>query len=150
MLALCFASVRTAIATVALINRGARGGEGPLDRLLAQLVHARADASTEAPPIAQLAIDIIELGVGVRADVLLAAEEDWGWTDRDRRRASTTTAAPDPLLVRLARRAPRAAVRRRSRRRCPTDLRELREPLFERHGARALVAGRAAATSCSA
>ena len=48
-LALCFAGVRTSIATIGLVSRGGRGGEGPLERLLDQLVVARATSLTSSP-----------------------------------------------------------------------------------------------------
>jgi serine phosphatase RsbU (regulator of sigma subunit) len=78
ILGLCFVGVRNTITTFALIDRGAREG-GPLVRLIAQFV-TRSRVMTDPQSIAQLAIDVIDLGVGVRAQVLLAAEEDWGWT----------------------------------------------------------------------
>jgi serine phosphatase RsbU (regulator of sigma subunit) len=116
-LILCFAGVRVSVATIAMVNRGARGGDGPLDRLLAQLV-GRARALSAAPAIAELAIDIIELGLGARVGVLLASENDWGWSTQTGERLDDAR-APDPLIAswladRLAR-------------------------LFADHGARALI-----------
>jgi len=96
VLALCFAGVRTTVATLGLINRGARGGEGPLERLLDQLV-VRARGLTSEPEVARLAIDVIELGLGVRVDVLIAQAEDYSWTDASGARLPDE-AAPDPLL----------------------------------------------------
>ncbi len=95
-LAMCFLGVRTIIATVGLVNRGARGSEGPLERLLDQLV-LRARSLTGEPEVARLAIDVIELGLGVRVDVLIAQAEDYGWTDASGARLPDD-AAPDPLL----------------------------------------------------
>ncbi|MBV8760329.1 MAG: SpoIIE family protein phosphatase [Deltaproteobacteria bacterium] len=95
-LSLSYLGVRTTIATVGLINRGARGGEGPLERLLDQLV-VRARALTSEPDVARLAIDIVELGLGVKIDVLIAQAEDYGWTDAAGVRLPDE-AAPDPLL----------------------------------------------------
>ncbi len=160
VLALCFVGVRNTFATFTLIDRGARGGEGPLERLVAQLV-TRARSMTQAPAIAQLAIDIIDLGVGVRAQILLASEEDWGWTTLHAKatvaaslfpetlRPATATAsgriddahAPDPLLMSwLAEyRAPLFADDLDA---VPADLRPVAEQLFEHHGARAIVAVR--------
>lgn len=136
VLAVSFAGVRAVLAMVSLIVRGARGGEGPLERLLAQLV-ARARALTEAVSIAQLAADIVHLGVGVTPAVLLAAEEDWGWMDRDGARLADD-AAPDPLLIGwLAEH--RAPVFADDLDEVPADLRELAVQLFERQGARALL-----------
>ena len=135
-LGLVFASVRASVATIGLVNRGARGGEGPLERLLAQLV-GRARTLVEAPAIARLAIDIIELGVGVRASVLLASEADWGWTDHTGARLADEQ-APDPFLVAwLAER--RGALFVDDLESVPPDLRELVGSLFERHAARAVI-----------
>jgi hypothetical protein len=47
-----------------VMSRRVRSGEGPLDRLLAQLV-SRARTLTTAPAISELAVDVIELAVGV-------------------------------------------------------------------------------------
>ncbi|MBA3393975.1 MAG: serine/threonine-protein phosphatase [Deltaproteobacteria bacterium] len=160
VLALCFVGVRNTFATFALIDRGARGGEGPLERLVAQLV-TRARSMAQAPAIAQLAIDIIDLGVGVRAQILLASEEDWGWTTLHAKatvaaslfpetmRAQTAAGsgriddahAPDPLLMSwLAEyRAPLFADDLEA---VPADLRAVADQLFEHHGARAIVAVR--------
>ena len=96
-LAMSFGAVRASVATVMLVQRGGRQGEGPLERLLAQLV-GRARAMNQAAPIAQLAIEIVDLGIGVRPEVMLAAEDDWGWTRATGERLADE-AAPDPLLM---------------------------------------------------
>jgi len=137
-IALCmsFAAVRASIATTSLVNRGGRAGEGPLERLLAQLV-GRARTMTEAPAIAQLAIDIVELGIGVRPRVLLASVEDWGWTTERGTRVADEL-APDPLLVSwLAEH--RGAVFADDLDPVPADLHEMLSALFERNDARAIV-----------
>jgi serine phosphatase RsbU (regulator of sigma subunit) len=135
-LVVCFAAVRVSVATVSLVTRGARGGDGPLDRLLIQLV-GRARAMTAAPAIAQLASDIIELGLGVRAGVLLASQDDWGWTAQTGDRLDDAR-APDPLLAGwLAER--RDAVFADDLEAVPPDLRPLLAQLFASHGVRALV-----------
>jgi serine phosphatase RsbU (regulator of sigma subunit) len=92
----CFAAVRVTIAVFGLVSRGARAGESTLDRLLAQLVH-RARAMRSESEVAQLAIDIIELGLGVHVEVLIAAAEDYGWTTASGQRLADEL-APDPLL----------------------------------------------------
>ncbi len=138
VLGLCFVGVRTTIATIALINRGARGGEGPLERLLAQLV-GRARAMTEAPAIAQLAIDIIDLGVGVRAGVLLASEEDWGWELATGARLEDER-APDPLLMSwLAEQRDVHILFADDLDPVPADLHDTMRDLFGKHRARAIV-----------
>jgi serine phosphatase RsbU (regulator of sigma subunit) len=135
-LALCCAGARVTIAVIGMVNRGARGGEGTLERLLGQLV-SRARALATAREVAQLAIDVVELGVGMRVEILLAASEDWGWTTANGARLEDD-AAPDPLLVgwlaeqRGARFADELAYG-------PGDLRGLLGRLFERHRARAFV-----------
>ncbi len=135
-LCMCFGSVRASVATLSLINRGGRAGEGPLERLLAQLV-SRARTMIEASSIAQLAIDIVELGIGIRPRVLLASIEDWGWTTETGERVADEL-APDPLIVSwLAER--RTAVFADDLDPVPTDLREMLSTLFERNGARAIV-----------
>ena len=136
VLAMCWAGARVTIAVISLVNRGARGGEGTLERLLGQLV-SRARSLQSAREAAQLAIDIVELGVGAHVDVLLAAAEDWGWTNAAGARLADDE-APDPLLVgwlaeqRGAKFADELAY-------VPGDLRGLLGRLFTRHAARAIV-----------
>src|SRR5205085_8250322 len=96
-LLMVFASVRASVATIGLVNRGGRPGEGPLERLLDQLV-TRSRTLIEARQIAQLAIDIIQLGIGVTPRVLLATETDWGWTSETGQRLDDAH-TPDPLLM---------------------------------------------------
>jgi len=135
-LGMCFGAVRASVATTSLVNRSGRTGEGPLERLLAQLV-GRARTMSEAPAIAQLAIDIVELGIGVRPRVLLASVEDWGWTTETGARVADEL-APDPLLVSwLAEHG--GAVFADDLDPVPADLREMLSTLFEKSDARALV-----------
>ena len=148
-LVMTFGGVRASVATISLVQRGGRLGEGPLERLLAQLV-GRARTETAAPQIAQLAIDIVELGIGVRARVMLAAEEDWGWTRETGERVADDL-APDPMLVAwladrsgqdagpLGSRAGRGALFADDLEAVPADLRDLATQLFERNEARAIV-----------
>jgi serine phosphatase RsbU (regulator of sigma subunit) len=136
VLVLCFAAVRIAVATMALVTRGARGGEGPLDRLLAQLV-GRARNLAAPPAIAELAIDVIELGLGVRPHVLLASQDDWGWSTEAGERLDDER-APDPLIASwLADR--RDPVFADDLDAAPPELRALFARLFSHHGARALI-----------
>jgi serine phosphatase RsbU (regulator of sigma subunit) len=135
-LIVCLAAVRVLVATVNLVTRGARGGEGPLDRLLSQLVR-RTRSLTSPPAIGQLALDIIELGVGVRAHLLFASQDDWGWTTPTGERLDDAR-APDPLLSSwLAEH--RDPVFAGDLEAVPIDLRDLLVQLFASHAARALV-----------
>lgn len=135
-LLLVFGAVRASVATIGLVNRGGRAGEGPLERLLEQLV-TRARTMVDAGEIAQLAIDITQLAIGVRPHVLLATETDWGWTTETGDRLADDR-APDPFLISwLAEQ--RGALFSADLDAVPPDLRELVTTLFERHDAIALV-----------
>ena len=135
-LAMSFGAVRASVATVMLVQRGGRQGEGPLERLLAQLV-GRARAMNQAPPIAQLAVEIVALGIGVRPLVMLASEEDWGWT-RETGERLDDEAAPDPLFMSwLAEH--HGVLFSDDLEPVPADLHPLAAALFERHAARAFV-----------
>ncbi|HEU4727533.1 MAG TPA: SpoIIE family protein phosphatase, partial [Kofleriaceae bacterium] len=124
------------VATIALANRGARGGEGPLDRLIAQLV-GRARELAEPTAIAALAIDIIELGLGVRPRVLLASHDDWGWSTETGERLADAR-APDPLVASwLADR--HEPVFADDLDAAPPELRDLLARLFVDHAARAVL-----------
>ncbi|HTR55910.1 MAG TPA: PP2C family protein-serine/threonine phosphatase [Kofleriaceae bacterium] len=130
-----FAGVRVTIAAIGLVNRGARS-EGTLDRLLGQLV-ARSRGARGEPDVAQLAIEVIQLGVGVRVDVLLAAAEDWGWTTATGARVADEL-APDPLLVGwLAEQRGAKFVDELAY--VPDDVRGLLARVFEQHPVRAIV-----------
>jgi serine phosphatase RsbU (regulator of sigma subunit) len=96
VLAVSFMSVRVTLAVIALIARGARGSEDTLDRLLGQLT-ARARPLEKEPAIATLGVDVIELGVGVRVEIMIAASDDYGWTTGAGDEIADD-AAPDPLL----------------------------------------------------
>lgn len=96
VLAFTFASVRVLFAVLSLVARGARTSEDTLDRLLGQLT-ARARPLEQEPAIASLAVDVVELGVGVRVDVLIAGTEDYGWTTAAGDRLADDV-APDPLV----------------------------------------------------
>ncbi|HEY0250400.1 MAG TPA: SpoIIE family protein phosphatase, partial [Kofleriaceae bacterium] len=87
---------RVTISVFSLISRGGRTAEGPLDRLIEQLA-TRSRAARDEAEVAQLAIDIVELGIGMQVSVLVAAAEDYGWTDA-RGAKLADDAAPDPLL----------------------------------------------------
>lgn len=119
-----FAAARVTISIFSLISRGARAAEGPLDRLLDQLVRRSRTARDEAE-VAQLAVDIIQLGVGMTVTVLVAAAEDYGWRDARGARIADDL-APDPLLGAWLAEHPGAVFAEAAR--VPDDLR----PLLER------------------
>jgi serine phosphatase RsbU (regulator of sigma subunit) len=136
VLLVSFAGVRTSFAIVSLINRGARGSQSTLDRLVAQLV-TRARPLESQAKIASLAIDIVELGLGTRVEVLLAAAEDYGWTTADGKKLDDD-AAPDPLLgAWLAEN--HAPIFLDELGEVPADLRDLLTALADKRNARALV-----------
>jgi len=137
LLAVCFGSVRVLVATIGLINRGAREREGTLDRLLGQLV-ARARPLESEAQIAQLAVDIVELGLGTRAEVLLAAAEDYGWSRPSGDKLDDAD-APDPLLGAWLGEHRRALFADELELHVPGDLREAFGKQFYRHQARAIV-----------
>lgn len=137
VLVLSFASVRVIVATFGLINRGARERASTLDRLLGQLV-ARARPLESEPQIAELAIDVIELGLGTRPRVLLAASEDYGWSTPAGEKLADDV-APDPLLGGWLAEHPGALFGDELELHVPDDLRELVGRLFERQDASAIV-----------
>ncbi|MEP6865367.1 MAG: SpoIIE family protein phosphatase [Deltaproteobacteria bacterium] len=96
VMACVFAGVRVTVSVFKLISRGGRTAESTLDRLVNQLA-IRARTSRDETEVARLAIDVIQLGSGVRADVLIAAAEDYGWTTATGQRLDDA-GAPDPLL----------------------------------------------------
>ena len=134
---LCFAGVRATAAAIALVSRGARRNEGPLDRLVGQLV-SRARTEQDATAIARLAIDVVALGVGERPHVLLASAEDWGWTTEDGRRLGDEV-APDPLLGSWLAEQRGALWRDDEALDVPPDLAPQLDQLFAAQDARALV-----------
>jgi serine phosphatase RsbU (regulator of sigma subunit) len=134
-LAICFVGVRVSIATIGLVNRGGRGGEGPLERLLDQLV-VRARTLTSEPEVTKLAIDIIELALGVHVDVLLAQAEDYGWTNAAGARIPDED-APDPLLGAWL--SEQHGARFADHKEVPDDLRDLMRTLLDRAKSRTLL-----------
>ncbi|MDB4959433.1 MAG: protein serine/threonine phosphatase [Myxococcales bacterium] len=137
VLVLCFGSVRVSIAVIGLLDRGARAGEGTLDRLLAQLV-VRARAIRAEAEIAKLAIDVVELGLGVKIEILVAAAEDWGWTTASGQRIDDAL-APDPLVAGWLVEQRTAIFADELEARVPGDLRALVGPMFEHHRARTII-----------
>lgn len=132
-----FAGVRVMLAVIGLVNRGARGGEGPLDRLAAQLVE-RARALTSEAEVARLAIDVVELGLGLRPAVLLAAAEEWRWTTADGTHLADDL-APDPLVVGWLLEQRSAVFADELELRAPEDLRDALRGLFRHQDAHAVV-----------
>lgn len=132
---MCCASVRVSVAAVTLVKRGGRA-EDALDRLLAQLV-GRARAMAAPTEIAQLTVDVVELGIGREARVLLASTDDWGWLTQTGERLDDAS-APDPLMASwLADR--REPVFADDLEGVPRELRPLARKLFAGHRARAVI-----------
>ncbi|HLL23964.1 MAG TPA: SpoIIE family protein phosphatase, partial [Kofleriaceae bacterium] len=133
---------------------------GPLERLIAQLV-ARSREITDPDAIAQLAIDVVDLGVGVRAHVLLVGGGGWVrltapetisaslFPDTSRPRHAATD---EPLGDEHAPRAPlmswltghHVPLFHDDLEVVPGALRDVAEQLFERQRARAVVPVRSA------
>jgi serine phosphatase RsbU (regulator of sigma subunit) len=138
VIAISLIGVRMLVTTFALIDRGARRGGGPLERLLNQLV-VRTRKLTESPPIAQLASDIVDLGIGTRPAILLASEEDWGFTSQTGEPLSEEL-MPDPLIVSyLAEERELWIVWADDLEPLPADLQEPIRVLLDRHRARAFI-----------
>jgi serine phosphatase RsbU (regulator of sigma subunit) len=73
------------------------GGEGPLDRLAAQY-SSRIHQVANVEEIALRTAEVLDLGLGAQADVLVPARDDWSWQRGDGT-SVPDTATPDPLLV---------------------------------------------------
>jgi len=125
-----FAGVRVTISVFQLISRGGHTAESTLDRLLGQLT-ARARTLRGEAEVAQLAGDVIQLGVGVRADVLIAAAEDYGWMTAIGTKL-TDAASPDPLLGAWLAEHPGAVFAEAAG--VPDDLRPLLVAVLAQHG----------------
>jgi len=148
VLAVSFIGIRLTITTFALVDRGARGSRGPLERLCAQLV-GRARTMTDPVQVAQLAIDIVELGVGTRPPILISSEEDWGLyliapatpgvPDRPPE-PLLDDKAPDPLIISwLAEERDLHVMFADDLEPVPEDLRDSVRALFDRQKARVFV-----------
>jgi serine phosphatase RsbU (regulator of sigma subunit) len=72
-------------------------GEGPLDRLAAQY-GTRIHQLANVEEVAARTAEVIDLGLGAEAEVLLPAREDWSWL-RPGGAVVPDDATPDPLLV---------------------------------------------------
>ncbi len=72
-------------------------GEGPLDRLATQYA-SRVHQLTTVPEIARLTGEVLDLGLGAVAVVLVPARDDWSWRSGDGE-AVAEDASPEPLLV---------------------------------------------------
>jgi hypothetical protein len=139
-LALVLVGARACLAALALLVRRGRG-EGPLERLLAQL-RRRARDLTSPHDLADLASEIVEVGIGARPVVLIARDEAPTWAAASGARL-TGPAAPEPRLADwLATRD--APVFADDLEPVPAALREAAAALLAHHGARAVVPARAA------
>jgi serine phosphatase RsbU (regulator of sigma subunit) len=99
-----FLGLRVGLAVIALINRGGRRAEGPIERVLGQFT-LRSTRLRDAGEIANLATDAVEVATGVRPRVIVPAREDWSWLalgGSDGGKAGVRLAeaeTPDPLLL---------------------------------------------------
>jgi serine phosphatase RsbU (regulator of sigma subunit) len=138
VLTVSLVGTRLLITTFALMDRGARTSNNPLERLLGQLV-TRTRMVTEAPAIAALAIDVIDLGVGVRPTILLASEDDWGFTTQTGAPLADDL-VPDPLIVSwLAEEREWWMIFSDDLESVPADLQDAVRVLLERHEVRAFL-----------
>lgn len=74
------------------------GGEGPLDRLAAQY-GSRIHQLATVDEVARRTTEVLDLGLGAEAELILPARDDWSWRRADGGAALGETASPDPLLV---------------------------------------------------
>ena len=132
-----FLGVRVSMAVIALITRGGRRVEGPLQRLLGQL-GARSIAMRDPAEIADLAVDITGLGIGLEPQVILPARDDWSWRTPDGASLSERE-TPDPLLLGWLAEHPVPVFRDELDLVVDADLRPALETLFQAHRAAALV-----------
>lgn len=72
-------------------------GEGPLDRLAAQYA-ARIHQVTTVDEVAARTTEVLDLGLGAEAELILPARDDWSWQRTDGS-SLDDEATPDPLLV---------------------------------------------------
>lgn len=90
-------AARLAVGLVARIWTIRPVGEGPLDRLAAQYA-SRIHQIGTVEEVAARTADVLDLGLGAEAEVLVPAREDWSWQRADGT-ALPDDATPDPLLV---------------------------------------------------
>lgn len=76
-----YCAIRTALAIVDLMQRGASGRTGPLTRLLQHFAE-RAFTLPSATAIAGLGQEVASLGFGAAIDIWIASPDDWGWRDQ--------------------------------------------------------------------
>jgi serine phosphatase RsbU (regulator of sigma subunit) len=74
------------------------GGEGPLDRLAAQY-GTRIHQLATVDEVARRTTEVLDLGLGAEAELILPARDDWSWRRAEGGAALDETASPDPLLV---------------------------------------------------
>lgn len=92
-----YCAIRTLLAVIALMQRGAAGNLGPLARLLQHFTD-RAFALPSATAIAGLAQEVASLGFGATIDVWIASRHDWGWSDQAGERLGDAQAV-DPMFA---------------------------------------------------
>jgi serine phosphatase RsbU (regulator of sigma subunit) len=132
-----FLGVRVSMAVIALITRGNRRVEGPLQRLLGQL-GTRSLAMRDPVAIAELTTDITGLAIGLRPQVIVPARDDWSWRTPDGARLSERE-TPDPLLLAWLAEHASPVFRDELDLVVDDDLRPALETLFAAHRAEAMV-----------
>ena len=91
-----YCAIRTVLAIVDLMQRGAAGRTGPLTRLLQHFAE-RAFALPSATAIAGLGQEVASLGFGAAVDIWVASPDDWGWRDQHGVRIADDNAL-DPMF----------------------------------------------------
>jgi sigma-B regulation protein RsbU (phosphoserine phosphatase) len=132
-----FLGVRVSMAVIALINRGGRRPEGPIERLLGQL-GAQSPGLRDPVEIAQRTVEVTSLAIGLSPQVILPARDDWSWRTPEGARLSERE-TPDPLLLGWLAESPDPVFRDELELAVEADLRPALETLFAAHGAAALV-----------
>src|SRR5688572_11028480 len=132
-----FLGVRVSTAVIALINRGGRRVEGPLQRLLGQL-GTRSLAMRDPAEIAELAVDVTALAIGLEPQVIVPARDDWSWRTPEGARLSERE-TPDPLLLGWLAEHRGPVFKDELDLVVDADLRPALESLFQAHRAAALV-----------
>lgn len=91
-------AARLAVALAVRVWTIRPGGEGPLDRLAAQYA-SRIHQLATVDEVARRTTEVLDLGLGAEAHLILPARDDYSWRRGDGGAPLDETASPDPLLV---------------------------------------------------